>query len=42
MRIATGACLAFSPGVVPLNVEALPYRRIRRPIYPLDANRVEP
>jgi microcystin degradation protein MlrC len=38
MRIATGACLAFSPGVVPLNVEALPYRRVRRPIYPLDAN----
>jgi microcystin degradation protein MlrC len=36
MRIATGACLALSPGVVPLNVETLPYRRIRRPIYPLD------
>ncbi len=37
MRIATGACLALGPGVVPLNVETLPYRRVRRPIYPLDA-----
>lgn len=37
MRIATGAWLAFSPGVVPLDVTSLPYRRVRRPIYPLDS-----
>jgi microcystin degradation protein MlrC len=37
MRIATGSCLALSPGVVPLDVTGLPYRRVHRPIYPLDA-----
>jgi len=35
-RVAPRALLALSPGVVDQAIERLPYRRIQRPIYPLD------
>jgi len=35
-RVAPRALLALSPGAVDQAIERLPYRRIRRPIYPLD------
>ncbi|GAB4568381.1 MAG: hypothetical protein Kow0047_21230 [Anaerolineae bacterium] len=34
--IAPRALLALSPGAVDQAIERLPYRRIQRPIYPLD------
>ncbi len=35
-RIAQRAFLALSPGAVDLAIERLPFKRIQRPIYPLD------
>ncbi len=35
-RMAGKALLALSPGVVNQAITNLPYRRIQRPIYPLD------
>jgi microcystin degradation protein MlrC len=36
--IAAGAIMALSPGFTDLRLEGLPYRRIRRPVYPLDGD----
>ena len=36
-RIAAYACLAFSPGAINPDLTQLPYRRLTRPAYPLDA-----
>jgi len=35
-RVARTSLLAFSPGAIDPWVERLPYKRVRRPIYPLD------
>lgn len=35
-RIASKIYLALSPGVVDQHIERLPYKRVRRPVYPLD------
>jgi microcystin degradation protein MlrC len=34
--LATRALLALSPGAVNQDIEALPYQRLRRPMYPMD------
>lgn len=37
-RIANGIFLALSPGVVDQAIARLPFKRVRRPIYPLDTD----
>jgi len=41
-QIARTSLLAFSPGAIDPLVERLPYRRVRRPIYPLDPDMADP
>jgi microcystin degradation protein MlrC len=41
-RAARGSVLAFSPGAIDPLVERLPYRHVRRPIYPLDPDMADP
>jgi microcystin degradation protein MlrC len=37
-----GWMLALTPGGVDQNLERLPYKRIQRPMYPLDKNMSDP
>ena len=41
-RIARTSLLAFSPGAIDPLVERMPYRHVRRPIYPLDPDMADP
>lgn len=40
--MASAAFLALSPGAVSLDIPALPYHRVQRPIYPLDPQMPDP
>lgn len=41
-EVATAAFLALTPGAVNQDIPALPFERLQRPIYPLDAEMGEP
>ena len=41
-QLAKGALLALTPGAVDQDIPRLPYRRVGRPVYPLDPTMPDP